>query len=306
MSRRKIELGDVDLNLLVALQALLETRSVTAGAKHVGVTQSAMSRSLGRLRELLGDEVLVRGERGFEPTAVAEAMRDELTEGLLRLQTTIRSTASFVPAQAEQTFRICATEHAHLRFGPKLVEYINLTAPKVDLVFFGYVSRALGELSQGALDVIVTGELADPPDQLMRKLLGSERMLCAFHEHLPVGERLSLEEYVALSHIDLGAPGDKPSLVDELLEAQGLQRNVLVRTQSLLSSLQILACSECVITAPAGIVKAYERSFRLRSVEPPLEIPPILTFMYWHERDHKDQGKRWLRNSIEVAYGESG
>ena len=303
-ARRKIQLEEVDLNLLVALQALLETSSVTEAANRVGVTQSAMSRSLRRIRSLLGDDVLVRSKQGMVPTPHAEAMRDELTAALRHLQATIRSTACFVPTEAARTFRICTTDRAQLRFATHLSAHVQREAPHIDLLFRGFSGESsVAELNAGDLDIIVARELNDPNDQLVCKLLAREPMVCAVRaDHPHIGEELSVEEYAALPHIGYTAGGEGTSLIDELLAARGLQRQVTLRLQSFLSTPLILARSKCILTAPVGLLEAYRDCLLLRLLKPPLDLPPVLTFAYWHRRNQDDPAMLWLRESIEAAY----
>ncbi len=304
MIRRKIVLAEVDLNLLVALEALLDTHSVTRAARRIGVTQSAMSHSLRRLRALLADDVLIRDGGGMTPTPKAEAMREELTASLLKLQATLRSTERFVPAQAKHRFRICAPDYTHLCFAPRLVASVGRSAPGVSLHFKSHIDhRAAQELVAGELDVVVTGELPEVPEPIVRQLLGQERLLCAVRSgHPTLGERLSVEQYAALPHIDITAADSRAGLIDEVLAAHGLQRRVALRLQSFLGSPLILVRSDFVLTAPEGVIEVYRRSLPLRIVEPPIALPPLLTFMHWHERTQDDPAMQWLRDAIRRAF----
>jgi len=302
--RRKIQLAHVDLNLLVALQALLDTSSVTRAARRVGVTQSAMSHSLRRLRALLGDDVLVRGRSGMTPTPIAEAMRDELTAGLRAVQATLRSTEGFDPAQATHHFRISAPDYVHLRFAPRLVAEVGRQAPGLSLHFRAFEGlQAAQALVAGDLDVAVTGELPDMPEPIVRQLLGREQVVCAVRaDHPDVGDRLDVAQYAALPHIEV-SPHDRTGLVDDLLATHGLQRRVALRLQNFLSSPFVLLRTNYVLTAPEGVIDLYRRSLPLRVIQPPLELPPVLIFMYWHERNHDDPAMRWLRATIAHAFG---
>ncbi|WP_428263594.1 LysR family transcriptional regulator [Haliangium sp.] len=304
MSRRRIQLGHIDLNLLVALHTLLETGSVTGAARQVGVTQSAMSHSLRRLRVMLSDQLLVRGKKGMSLTERAEAMRDPLSKHLLSLQDTLRAGEHFAPERAEREFRLCATDHTQLLFAPALVSRLVREAPKVTLSLRMFVGgKVMDRLLEGGLDLVLGGNLIEPSPRIMRRWICDDRMMCAVREgHPSVGDEVSLEAYAALPHLLVAPVGRGPGLVDELLLGHDLRRHVGVRVHSFLIAPWILARSDCIITAPERILRVYRRSVPLRILAPPIEIPPVRTYAYWHERDQDDPGLRWLREVVAEAF----
>ncbi len=302
--QRKIQLADVDLNLLVALNALLDNSSVTLAAKDVGVTQSAMSHSLRRLRLLFDDKLLVRGGNGMVLTPKAQSLLLPLRQTLLLLQDTIKVGARFEPRTAEREFCICATDHTQFLFIPQLNEIVKREAPNVSIFVRNYIGNdVMDRLSNGEIDVVLSGALVEPPPRIVRKRVCEERMLCLVRaEHSGIGDTLSLEDYVKYPHLLVAPVGAGPGVVDELLAARDLQRHISIRVQNFMIAPWILKCSDLILTVPDRMWTIYNKVTTLRRFEPPLDIPAIPTFLFWHERNRDDPAMKWLRDAIERAF----
>lgn len=301
VNKRNIQLSDIDLNLLVALHALLETGSVTRAAAWTGVTQSGMSHTLRRLREYFGDKLLVRSGSGMVLTPRAEAMREPLFEGLSRLQSTLRSAQDFVPEASTRRFTIGASDLMQLLVAPRFARMVTDEAPSVtvrldDSVF----SETFGDrLEDGELDVVVGSVLLQAQPHLKRTLLRTEPMICATRrDHPAVSDTLTLDDYLELPHLLISPSGSGPAIVDTLLAQQGKSRRVAMQISSFLIAPWVLPSSDYVLTAPAHLIHSHSQVLDLALWNPPIGVAEIPIYMFWHERAHDDPALRWVRDVI--------
>lgn len=303
---RKIQLSDIDLNLLVALHALLDTGSVTQAAAQIGITQSAMSHTLRRLRSLLGDKLLVRGRAGMHLTPRAEALREPLFHNLLALQETIRASSSFVAAESEREIALSATDFLQLLFLPQLARILGQEAPRMRLrVITAPVDRYADMLGSGELDLMVGSVLVDSHPRIRRELVTMQRMLCAVRrDHPRIAGALSLDQYTELPHVLISPSGKGPGLVDDLLAGMDRSRRIAVRLSSFLIAPWVVASSDCILTAPERVITMLHDTLHLQVLEPPLELAAIPIALLWHERSLHDPAIQWLRSVIARAFSE--
>jgi DNA-binding transcriptional LysR family regulator len=307
------QLAAVDLNLLVAFDVLARERNVTRAAQRVGVTQSAMSHSLGRLRDLLGDPLLVRGAGGMALTARAEALVVPLRSALVTLGRALAEPAAFEPAAARRAFSLASPDLFDVLAVPRLLEKIRAEAPGIDLTVMTVNDRRLAErLETGELDVAIVPEMEGIRTQpgeltaggLVRRTLLRDGFVCLLRaDHAAFGRargarRLSLEAYAAASHIVVSPSGSGPGLVDHVLERLGLRRRVALRIPAHYSALAITEASDLVLTAPASLARLVPRGSALVAVATPMPVPEHGLQLLWHERFSSDPGQRWLREVL--------
>lgn len=321
-ARERAELGSpeqlaaIDLNLLVAFDALARERNVTRAAARVGVTQSAMSHSLARLRELLGDPVLVRGAGGMALTARAEALVLPVRGALVTLGRALAEPAAFEPSTARRAFALASPDLFDVLAVPRLLERIRNEAPGVDLTVLTVNDRRLAErLETGELDVAIVPEITGVRTQpgeltasgLVRRTILRDGFVCLLRGDHPAlarargGRRepaLSLEAFVAASHVVVSPSGAGPGLVDHALERRGLARRVALRIPAFYSALAITEASDLILTAPAALAWLVPAGSALVAVPPPLPLPEHALQLMWHERFSNDPGQRWLRELL--------
>ncbi len=308
MTTNKLLLPDIDLNLLVALHTLLETAHVTRAAERLGVSQSAMSHTLRRLREIFGDPLLVRSRGGMVPTRRAEEIRGPLLNGLLNLESLVRQNKDFDPSTSSEKFSIGATEFMQLLFLPQLVDLLSQEAPAVGLhVFTPEARQSFRLLESGDIDFfigsVVVRSMAEQVPGLMQRELGREPMVCAVRNgHPQVSGHLSLEVYANLPHILISPTGKGPGLVDMQLQRYGYSRHISVRLSSFLMAPWVTANSDYILTAPRRVIESLQDKLALQVLEPPLEIASVPVILYWHERKHMDPTRQWMRQAIIRAY----
>jgi DNA-binding transcriptional LysR family regulator len=302
-----MDLKGLDLNLLRVLDAVLETRHVTRAARQLGLSQSAVSHAMARLRDTLGDELLVRGPGGLVPTARAEAIEAPLRAALARLSETLSAPAPFEPEASTRTFRIAAADYAQFVLLPPLLARLQAAAPRVCVwvtpVPLGDALPAA--LASGDLDLAigVTSTMGAAPG-LFERTLFEERFVCLVRaDHPTVGDTLTLAQYVALPHAFIAPRGRAGGAVDTALAERGLSRNIAVAVPHFLTMPHVIAASDLIVTLAARVAHAFAAMMPLRIVTPPLPLPPFRIGATWHERHQRDPGHVWLRERLASVGG---
>jgi DNA-binding transcriptional LysR family regulator len=291
-----------DMNLVVILDALLEERSVTGAARRLGVTPSAVSHTLKRLRQELGDPLLVRTRRGMSPTLRAEELRAPIRRGLELIGDAIQQGGRFDPRTARRSFTIATGDLLGLVLLPGLWGRVAKTAPHVDLRIAPIVRDVERTLESGVAEIVLAGsfEPIDTPG-LFRQRLFDERLVCVVREdHPQIRGPITLEQFCALSHA-LVAPRGGTGVVDRALQKLGLSRRVAVRLPHFLLAPFLVATSDLVLTVGESVARAFAQRLPLRIVPPPIELPAVTYWQIWHERSQRDAGHTWFRAQVAKA-----
>lgn len=296
-------LAGLNLNLLVHLDALLEDGNVTRAAQRVGVTQSAMSHSLAKLRELLDDELVVRRGRRAELTPRAQALQLPLKRTLTDLHRLVRARGRFEPRRIERAFQVACPDFLQVVMGPAAAARFGREAPKASLELLPTERRRHGAmLEAGELDAALGAVLMPAPGLRRAKLYAESFVAVVRKGHPRVRKRLTLETYVALDHalITLGESSG-PTWVDDQLRLRGLSRRVVVRTRSFLAAPILVAQSDLVVTAPRRLCEHMARRYPLALFEPPIPLPGYDEELLWHERFDDDPAHKWMRAVLSDA-----
>ncbi len=314
-------LHQVDLNLLLAFDALAQERSVTRAAQRAGVTQSAMSHTLRRLRELLGDPLLVRGQGGMVLTPRAESLMVPLRSGLVTLSRALAQPHRFEPANARREFRIVSPDLFDVLALPALLERLRERAPGVDLTMLVPQSdhQLRDPLETGDVDIAIVGvpqgaaadQDASGSAGLRQRTLLTDGLSCFVRADHPALAKargrgragrtraaLTLPTYLGMSHALVSPQGAGPGLVDRILEQRGLQRRIALRIPHFYSAPAVIEGSDLVLTAPTALRQLVPPDSALVVTPPPLPLPGHAITMVWHERFSEDPGHRWLREQI--------
>ncbi len=290
----------LDLNLLVALDALLAEGNVTRAAERLGLTQPAMSHALNRLRALLDDPLLVRTPRGMVPTPRAEELAPAIRSALDDIDRALRGRPSFDPATSTRCFTIAAVDHGELVILPPLLARISAEAPGVDLLVRPLrLDKLEEELESGVIDLAFGVISAEDNLATFRQRLFHESFVCLVRaDHPKVGATISLEEFVALDHALVGPRGRRGGFVDSELQKLGLTRRVALMVPHFLVAPMMLAKSDLILTAPERIARAFAAILPLRIVPTPFELKGFDVSQMWHERQAHEPAHRWLRSLI--------
>jgi len=290
-----------DLNLLLALNALLEEGNVTRAGERIGVTQSAMSHALARLRAALGDPLFVRVPGGMKPTPRAAAMAEPLSRALADLGRALAAPAVFVPANSRRRFVVVTDDYLERLLLPRIMSRIWEHAPGIDVQVVPVDTRLANDLISGRSDVIISvqGVVGKLPGAFTQHLF-EERFVCLVRSGHPLArQKLTLERYVAFPHV-LVAPAGKPgSIVDTALARVQLRRRVALTVPHFLAAPHIVAESDMVLTVGERLARGLGGAFSV--LVPPLKLPTFHVALYWHERNQIDPAHQWFRAQISEA-----
>ncbi|MFL6120478.1 LysR family transcriptional regulator [Actinophytocola sp.] len=300
---RTTQLRRVDLNLLVALAALLEERHVSRAADRIGLSQPATSRALQRLRRTLDDELLVRTRNGYELTPRAERIQRELAGILPRLEF-VFGTEGFDPRAATDSFRLMGTDFTTSVLGPGLSRRLFHAAPKASMTFKQWHNGVFEDVSHGLVDLAFVAVSADP--ELHSELLFEERFVCLMSAKNPLADRetLTLDEFLGAAHVMVDVLQGEQSAVDRRLTELGEHRTAALSVPYHTAAVLAVPGTQLVATLPARLVSTLDRE-ELRVVKAPPEVEPMPYLMMWHPRLDDDPAQRWLRGLVRVTAGET-
>lgn len=296
-----INLSRVDLNLLVALDALLTERNVTKAAGRIGIGQSAMSHNLARLRDLFGDELLTRGANGMQPTPRALALADPVRIALAQIETLVSREQTFDPATAERTFRIGLPDSTEVLIGPALLAYVCEHAPGIRFRFYAAEGQGLlDDLDADRLDLgIGVGAFAGGQVHHKRRVLATDSYLVMFNaKKVDVKSPISLEDYVRLPHVLTSLRRGERGVVDEALEKLGLSRKIALVTPRFVAVPFLVDGAAVVTTMHARLARYFADELGLSLSPPPVELPQLTTSLLWHASYDRDPAQVWLRETI--------
>jgi DNA-binding transcriptional LysR family regulator len=291
-------LSSVDLNLLVVLRALLSERHVTRAAKRVGLSQSATSHALSRLRELYGDPLLVRSGRALSLTPRAEQLLPALERGLTDLKTTLDAEPVFDAKTAHRSFVLGMADYMQAVMMGPLLGALEARAPFVDLTFT-HPANLDEQVSSGHLDLGLQVTSRHPGTALSSQRLFDDEFVCLVRENHPkIGKKLTLEAYLAARHVVVAPSGTSGSLVDSELAERGLSRRVALRVSNFLVAPIVVADTDYVSTMPRRLGLKLAERYGLRALPPPVPLPSFGFLLIWHPRLDHDPAQRWLRELV--------
>ncbi len=291
-------LAAVDLNLLVVLRALLTERHVTRAAARVGLSQSATSHALGRLRELYGDPLLVRSGRSLELTPRAQRLLPTLERGLSDLKVAIDDEPEFEPATARHTFTLGMADYIQAVVAGPLLRALEREAPHVDLALLN-LPNLEAEAQAGNLDLALTVSGRPTPTLLSGQVLFDDDFLCLVRkDHPKVGKKLGLQQYLALHHVVVAPSGTSGSLVDTELARRGFERRVALRVSNFLVAPVVVRDTDFISTMPKRLALQLAAPYGLRLLPTPIELPKFSMLLIWHPRLDHDPAQRWLRELV--------
>ncbi|MGD9942690.1 MAG: LysR family transcriptional regulator [Burkholderiaceae bacterium] len=292
-------LTELDLNLLRVLVAVDASRHVTLAADRLGITQSAVSNALSRLRRHCGDELFVRTPQGMAPTPLGESLAASARQALSSLSSTLTAGLAFEPRHSTRQFTIRMTDIGEIVFLPALLDAFAQQAPGANL---RTVSLSSGDTTAALADGSVELAIGFLPELragwFQQRLFEQQYVVLMRASHPLAARRVSARQFAAAEHLVIESPGSGHGIADAAIERLGVQRRTRLRTPDFLGAAMLIARSELIATVPHKLAEAAARQLPLAWCRHPLSLPRFTILQYWHPRSHRDAGHRWLRELI--------
>ncbi len=296
-----IQLRDIDLNLLVVLDALLQERSVTRAAEKLHLTPSAVSHALKRLRELFDDELLLRDGRRMRPTVRAESLAESLPRLLAQIARTIEAPEAFDPATSTRTFRLAAPDFI-APLMPSLLRDINTEGPGIKVELAPYSASALHDLTEGRYDALVANSAAENPD-LRAEPLGTWPWAVYARNGHPAFNDWSVDAWSAHPHLQVRTSvvqGKGPT--DRTAAELGIQRDIRAVVPHFSMAAPLLAGTDLLLTVPSITMGNTAEAYNLDHREPPFDLTPMALSLFRNAAEGDEPGIRWFLERVAAAF----
>ncbi|PHZ86411.1 LysR family transcriptional regulator [Paremcibacter congregatus] len=290
-------LRSIDLNLLTALEALLEEAHVSRAAERLNLSQSAMSRTLARLRDLLDDPLLIRGPKGMILTARAQQLHVPLKQVLGGVKGLLQREV-FDPLTTDRHFHIKGTSYVAQAYFPAALQRFYQEAPGASLSIHNLTFNEMAGDEAASSDLVLCGGGMGIPDSFKQRQVGHDRMVVVMSaDHPLAGVDLTLDSYVAYPHSLITVGGSPHSgTMEPVLERLGHRRDIQLRLPHIVAGLEMVGQSHLLLTMASNLVEKFKTPFNLVIKPLPFDYPPIDYYFSWHPVHHQDPGHIWLRN----------
>jgi DNA-binding transcriptional LysR family regulator len=297
-----VNLASLDLNLLVALEALLEQSSVGRAADKVSLSQPAMSHALKRLRVLLRDPLLVRAGARMQLTTRAEALRDPVRDALTRVRNLLIG-EEFDPARSTRTFRLFVADNASDLLLPPLLKRLEDEAPSVCIRVQSLVGNAWDPFELAQLVDVAVACVPSRFKGFYQQRLFTDRDACAVRRGHPNTRHLAKpKEFLEAKHVAVVGREFAEDPVDTWLRQEGRERNVVLTVPHYLQALHVVSESDLIGVIPERLICAYAGTLDLRAIKVPLDVGTFDEYLLHPARSRDDPGCVWLRGVLmEIA-----
>jgi LysR family transcriptional regulator, nod-box dependent transcriptional activator len=301
-----VKLSQVDLNLLVALDAIIKERSVTRAGRNVGLSQPAMSAALGRLRNLLGDPLLERVGRDYRLTPLAVQLAEPLQTILADIERTLDQRSTFDPTTSQRVFRIAGSDYMTLTVFQPLVAHVSRIAPGIQLRFQRAGNNTGRRLASRDIDLSV--QPADSNPDLASQALFDDRFVCAtWTGNTEVSDTLDEAQFCGLGHLSYSHPPYGFNLLDHFAGPIARKLRIQAMTDSFLDLPYLLRGTSLIALVQERLGLRLQAAADIRLLDCPVALTPLKVSMFWNSLFDKDVAHTWLRATLfEVASRSSG
>lgn len=299
---RDVHLAGLDLNLLPALEALLKRRNVTEAAREVGLSQPAMSRALARLRDVLGDPLLVRAGSGYALSPRGQQLSAQLITALDHVKAVFRE-PGFDPAKTERVIRIAGIDTHTLLLAPPLMARLATDAPGIDIRFVGYSPNIITQMETGEIDLAFATSTTPLPPGSRSETHARDRLALVLRKGHPMAKRAwTPEDYARVNHVGISIFGDSGSDLDAQLARLGVKRRMALVTPHFIAALATVSQTDMATTLSRVFARRFADQYGLVLKEPPLPNLDLDLTMVWSEVRAADPVLAWVRTVIrEIA-----
>jgi DNA-binding transcriptional LysR family regulator len=299
---------NLDLNLLRVFDAVMVEQNLTRAASRLATTQPAVSNALKRLRDMIGDELLIRTAHGVKPTPRAEALWPVVRNALAALEEAI-TPAAFDLANASATFRMAMADATAVLWLPSLVRSIEQEAPGLAVRMVPLTTREPRpmllrgdiDLSIGFFPGVVAQLASETNTPIRHERLYSGKYVCVMRKNHPLAEsKLDLDAYCAASHLLVSFSGRAHGLTDKALSELGRERRILLTVNQFFTAGKVVANSDLITVLPRHLLASTGMSSALIAKQLPFVLPEVHIDMLWHERDARSPIHAWLRGHLKT------
>jgi DNA-binding transcriptional LysR family regulator len=291
----------LDLNLLTALDALLEETSVTSAAARLHVSSPAMSRTLGRIRRATGDQILVRTGRSMTPTPYALAIHGRVRELVRQAESVLAPARELDLGTLDRIFTIVAHDAITTAVGPPLIAAVHRQAPNVRLRLLAEAGTDTREVRRGQIDLELGGAAPDSADVRSETLFEDRLVLAVAPAHPFATLEPTVRQYADALHLLITRRGRLTDPMDNALAGHGLRRRIVATAPTSTAALGVVRSGECVTVVPQRMCARMIEVLGLVTVPLPVLVPPVPLVGRWHQRYDQDQAQRWLRDGVRDA-----
>jgi len=295
-----------DLNLLPVFEALFRHGSVTRAAAQMGLTQSATSSALGRLRRQFDDPLFVNTRSGMVPTPRALELAPSLTSALAMVRGAMGAREAFDPRRTTRSLRVYMTDVGETVLLPTLMRHLHEHSPALRLETALLPAAELAvRLETGDIDLAI-GYLPQLPDKIRRARLFEEHYVCMTRPDHPAGRRapLTIKEFLAARHVLIASMGSGHQVLERTLAERGALDNVALRVPHFVVVPLIVAGTDLIVSLPSRVAEASSRLVKVKVHPLPIPIPSFDVAVYWHERVENEPANQWLRNAVSELFGD--
>lgn len=297
------EIRDFDLNLLRVFDAMWRQRHLSRAAEELGLSQPAMSHSLKRLRDRLGDPLFFKVRTGMQPSPRAEQLAPVVRSVLTDVRDSILTAPQFHPSLARRCFTIATSEVGEMAVLPRLLAMLVKEAPHVDVETLAAPHRDVRDLLERGRADLAIGYFPDQSDpDMFEQTLARRGFACLVRVGHPVaGGKLTEQQFCAASHAVVQGDLCAIELAEQYLRDNGIRPHAVFRTSRSLSIPKVIASTDLIAVVPDPIAEMFVRIEELRQLTPPFPFPSFLIKQHWHRTQHEDPPNRWLRSLVHAA-----
>lgn len=298
-----MNISSIDLNLLVAFDAVWRLKSVSRAADAVGLSQPALSNALRRLRHQFHDPLFIRTAHGMLPTPAAQELGQCVSAALSQIDAGLRRRRAFDPKSDERTFAIIMTDIGEIVFLPKLLERCRREAPGISIRTIQLSADATSTaLEAGEVDLAI-GFMPDLRSNVYQQRLFTTEYVCiARKDHPAIRDRMNRRVFSQALHAVAEATGTGHYVVEQKLDRLGLRRRIGLRVPHFLALPVIVSVTDMVATVPEPLAQAFIQAVNIKLLPHPIQFPKLAIKQFWHERYHLDPANRWLRQTVTALF----
>lgn len=300
---KPINLAHLDLNLLVTFEVLMSEGSVTRAAERLSRTQSAVSHSLARLREQLGDPLLVKVGGAMVPSPFAQTLVDEVRPILRSIQRIAALPQHFDPATSERVFRVEVSDFTPSVL-PEVMAKVRQQAPSVAVEWSTPGSHTAVALADGHIDIAMLSSATNVPEGVVRQDAGALRLRTYLRKEHPAIASWGLAEWVRWPHVQVMLGDRQRTTVDTAINEGQIRRTIGARVPHFSCVPELLARTDMLATLPLLLSEELLERSNLRALEPPMPIAPVPLSYFWSFRLSNDPGARWIRSIVIETFEE--